>query len=41
MNKVTIEPIKREVKLEVIHIESEFHYAHPGQVVEEPKERGT
>ena len=48
MNKVIIEPHERSVaihphgntvKLEVIHIESQYHYAHPGQVVDVPKER--
>lgn len=39
MNMVVLEPVKNSVKLELARIQSEFHYAHPGQVVEETSER--
>jgi len=48
MNKVELHPFKRSVAvdrhqntatMEAIQIKSEYHYAHPGQVVEEVSER--
>lgn len=41
MNKVILQPYKRTVDTELIHIESEYYYLSPAQVPYEPKERGT
>lgn len=39
MNKVEMKQGKRIVDIKTIHIKSDYHFAHPGQVVDMPKER--
>lgn len=38
-NKVTVTQNINQIVVETIRIESDYHYAHPGHVVDVPKER--